>query len=512
MTAERRTWFLKCTYGLLALIFGAITYLSILYPYRHILEMPDDCGYPYYAGKFLKQGCFENASAKHGVVLLEALCGCVSFWSSTIFFIVCGLLTIFALWVLSREFIGDSLHRLIPSALWGTSLWYAYYSKTHLMVFAVWYLLGLAGIMGGLWRDKKHYYIFGWVCLGFSALAYYVAVIYIPFIFLYAALFWFFEKRGSIRNFLLATIIPGAIPIVILDGIVVVFRLLFRIKNDPFFMTLYWQLSGVTRSLGEYDILYYPRFFASSEPLFFRVLFVLSCGVLCCLVVKKRPKAIALLCMLAPSGLLIARAWMGHLSVPRTFVGVLPIFFLVTVYSLECTISKKYLTLTAFLLAIVCCVRLFNQKAFLPTLYTGYAQVAQRPEMKDVSIVYYGRPFTWEMLLPSAKTIALNRHQNGLFALENEQVWQSICQEIVGMLQASQKVVLAISYALKTDVAYIEKRFSSQFTTQRIIHEPAPHWIHDFILEEDNYWGLGGLSLLRGRVYPWIDVYSLSLK
>jgi hypothetical protein len=487
-----------------------IVIVSLTNPFSYMFEMPDDCGYPAYASSLVHQGWLGNAAGKPFIVVLSALFGCTSFWSSIILFVICGLATLVALWLVTREFIDDPWLRCVPSFLWGTSLWYAYYSKTHLVVFSAVYLVGIWLVLKSLRTRNNRWYMLGWLTLGCSLLSYYVAVIYLPFFGAYVFYARHLRKQPLLST-LGATCIPFFLPSVILDVIIVIVRCIAKIKNDPFFMVLYWQLRGVTRATGNYDLLYYPRLFAQHESRVVCILIVLGSLVVVYQLSKNNLRAWGLFALFAPGMLLAVRAWQGHLTVPRTFIGVLPILYLVAAYAVYCLLPQKYYVHATAALFLLCGFRLREQWLFLPQLHTGYEQVAQHPALKDAIIVDLGRPFTWELLVASPVTIPLNVHSDPLQSLIDEKERAEIFARIHKLLTNGKKVVFALSHLDTKNYEYAVKIFQKNFKLSLAVHEPAPHRCNTLILEEDNYQGIGALERMRQEVYPWIDVYTISL-
>ena len=371
----------------------------------------DEAKYSLGASQFLGTGSWGYSGRKPGSALIVAVAQAILLNTPTASFYaagVVGLLLVLVIYLIAKHYFPETLS-LITSLVLSSSLLFQYYTKTHIIFSSFFFALGVLFYLQSLTATRQSIILFlSGMSMGAGLSCYYNLELYIPVLLLPE--FMLSYKMGGLK------LRTRGLPF--LGGVILI----------PFFMDLYavtcWMISGrfsepVTMSLFDHLKLThvggfnYPwdRFtslFMEAEGKMLSILFVLGMLILVRRIVRYRDVTdLVLLALMVPPLVLQMRAWMGHLSVLRTFFSSFPFIVLVAMLPVSAAwnfisarlppLYSRYLFLALTSAGFLWCgSRASATFQSISTISTGYQQVEQFFDNLNYDMVaYWGNQFAW---------------------------------------------------------------------------------------------------------------------
>lgn len=495
-------------FGIVILVIAAFFYFPSP---QYIFQMHDDYVYPAAAKQLLTEGQMHWAGGKPGIALLAAIMGAVTPYSILFLYLFFGLLTALFLFLLLKNL--DISFYLAASAalLWISSPYFFYYSKTHHLVCAAFYVSGVYFCWRGLQEQKMSFYRLGSFLLGWSLLTYYLLTTYMPFLYLFFLYGWY-QKGRSVVTIVLNSAIPFLMPMFIFDTAAVGVYLIWGKKTWPvtysFFGACKWL--SQTKVPVNFSIPLWVQVAYQSE-LFLSWLLVILIFVSLFFVMKnKNEKHLFMVVLLLPAFFWFAQHVMGGFTALRSLLGILPLFYAAILFLMSDFIPRRYQYIVLLLVIPFTGYRLYaNQMNLAPQLTTAYHQVAQMIEKNSSSaVVYAGQKKLWEQLGSNKIIIPLNISNDPLEVLSNKFLWNTLVRKLHEYIEKKGSVLLVISHTNVEHFAAYKECFATEFmvTLQQTFHDN--HLASLFWFAEHNI----PLIQAEQNAHPWLYIFILTKK
>ena len=384
----------------------------------------DEPAYSFFAKEFLRTGSWGWAGWKPGSVVIVAIAQALLGDSATTALYVealFGALLVFVIFRLARYYI-PSPPAIIAALAVSSSLFFQYYTKTHIIFSSFWFALGILFYIRSIESQKpaKTLFLSG-LSMGAGLSCYYNLAIYIPAMLFPEIALWHQSGRSQFRARGLYLVCGAALVPFCFDLYALVYWLITRRFTQPVSMALFSQFRINNLSGFGYPWDRFISQFIGVEGKAIAILFLIGLAILFHRAVRFRKVTdILLLSMIVPPLLLQARAWMGQLSVQRTFFSAFPFIILVAFVplgvawhqiseSLQHSRGKHVLHALIALGLLWCSWRAYAAFQTLATVSTGYEQVDRfLQQTQTEKVAYRGSQFAWRFYFSARTALELN--------------------------------------------------------------------------------------------------------
>lgn len=450
---------------LLGLMFISAPYFSNAAQW--IFINADEAKYSFGAHQFLRTGSWGYSGRKPGAALIVAAAQLIMGETPTSALYatgIVGMLMVLVLYKMSRIYLPMPL-AVVGSLTMASSMLFQYYTKTHIVFSSFLFMLGVMFYLQSLsGTNQSRQLFFSGLSMGAGLSCYYNLEIYIPVLLLSELALWRQTGRLDFRTRGASFLVGAALIPLLLDTYAAAHWTTLKRFSEPVTMSLIDHIKLTNVAGFSYPWDRFTSVLVDSEGTILCVLFVSGLATLFWRVIRCfAAKDIVLLTLMCPLLLLLVRAWLGHLSVLRTFFSGFPFIVLVALIPLSVVwnfISTRLpnihagsiLGVLTSLGLVWCGWRAHATYENISRISTGYQHIEQfLQQIEYQRVAYWGNQFAWRYYLRDRESLELQTEgQPDILRLGGTMLKKHI--------ESYQWVV--INQARSSDLVWIEENLS----------------------------------------------------